>query len=214
MNTLLLGVLLFGAAGEARADEGAASAAASAEEPSAASAEEPSAEPAEEPSAAGDEAAPVGLDEPPAGPPPPTEAEIDRLTEEISKGLRCPVCQGLSVADSPADGARAMKHRVRELVSLGYDRQQIEDYFVDRYGVWILLAPPEKGRHWLVYLAPVGFLLAGVGGIWFLVRTRAEEELDEAPPADPGATSSADPLEPYRQRILAELGLSGPGGRS
>lgn len=210
MTTLLLWVLLCGAGGEARADEGAAPAAASAVAPSAA----PAAASAAEPSAAGDEAAPVGLEEPPAGPPPATEAEIDALTEEISKGLRCPVCQGLSVADSPADGARAMKHRVRELVSLGYDRQQIEDYFVDRYGMWILLAPPEEGRHWLVYLAPVGFLLAGAGGIWFLVRTRAEEELDEAPAAEPGAAAPADPLEPYRQRILAELGLSGPGGPS
>ncbi len=197
MKTLLLTTLLWMWAADASAQEGAAPATAS------------TGAPAADASAAD---APVGLDEPPAGPPPPTEDAIDQLTEQISKGLRCPVCQGLSVADSPADGARTMKHRVRELVAMGYDGQQIDDYFVDRYGVWILLAPPEQGRHWLVYLAPIGFLLAGVGGIWFLVRTRAEEEI-EPEDAAVAAPVPADDLEPYRQRILAELGLSAQGGR-
>lgn len=172
----------------------------------------------------------VGLAEPPAGPPLTDEAAIDALTSETSSGLRCPVCQGLSVNDSPADGARAMKARIRELVTQGYSREQIEDYFVDRYGVWVLLAPPDQGRHLAVWLGPVAFLLAGVGVIGVLLRTRAQPAAaataqdaapapDAAPAQEPAPAQAAPPaqppaapdaLEPYRRRILAELGLA-PG---
>ncbi|NOY27834.1 MAG: hypothetical protein GXP62_18375 [Oligoflexia bacterium] len=117
-------------------------------------------------------AGPAPLAEPPANAPPTSDDEIDRLTDEISTGLRCPVCQGLSVNDSPAEGARSMKARVRDLVSMGYTGQQINDYFVERYGTWILLAPPAEGANWTVYLAPIGFLLVGAFFVAWAGRRR------------------------------------------
>lgn len=157
---------------------------------------------------------PQGLSEPPALAPPASDEALEALTAEISAGLRCPVCQGLSVNDSPAEGARSMKARVRELVALGYSREQIEDYFVDRYGTWVLLAPPATRQHWTVYLAPVAFLVVGVGLIFGLLRQRREPEGE--PATEEAAREVArelqaadDELEPYRRRILAELGLGG-----
>lgn len=150
------------------------------------------------------------LSEPPALAPPANEVELEALTSEVSKGLRCPVCQGLSVNDSPADGARTMKARIRELVSLGYSKEQIEDYFVDRYGTWVLLAPPATRQHWAVYLAPIAFLVVGGGMIAGLVRRRREEETSPSTVETTEEIARAavdDELEPYRQRILAELGL-------
>lgn len=148
---------------------------------------------------------PAPLAEPPLGPPLTVAAEIDALTSEVSDGLRCPTCQGLSVDDSPADGARAMKARIRELVAQGYTREQIEDYFVDRYGTWVLLSPPATGVHWAVWLGPLAFLLVGAGllalrgrGGGAGVAASAAEEPSPVPEADDG-------LEPYRRRILAEL---------
>lgn len=179
--------------------------------------------------------APEGLDEPAASAPLTDPDTIEAVTSEVSSGLRCPVCQGMSVDDSPAEGARTMKARIRELVTLGYNRQQIEDYFVDRYGTWILLAPPAEGRNWTVYVAPVGFVVLGLGAIGLALRRKVlvVPDADGATPpgtepapagtaaslatgaavATPPPALSAEgeaELDSYRRQILAELGLDRP----
>ncbi|MFL5370415.1 MAG: cytochrome c-type biogenesis protein CcmH, partial [Myxococcales bacterium] len=52
-------------------------------------------------------------------------SQLDARTEEVAGLLRCPVCQGLSVADSPATMARNMKLEVRDKLAAGYDQEQI-----------------------------------------------------------------------------------------
>jgi len=160
------------------------------------------------PTAAAAPAAPVGAGQPPpeapaplAEPPalaPPDEATARALTEEVSRGLRCPVCQGLSVADSNADSARAMHTRIGELVRLGYSREQIEAYFVDRYGEWVRLAPPREGLHWLIWLGPAALLV--VGAVALAARSRGAA----APPPAAAAPAPATP-DAYRARFLSEL---------
>lgn len=145
---------------------------------------------------------PTPLDEPPLTPPITDPAALEVLTEQVSDGLRCPTCQGLSVADSPAEGARAMKSRIGELVAQGYTKEQIDDYFVDRYGIWVLLSPPTQGRHWAVWLAPLGFLVVGGGVAAGFMRGRKTSA--GAVPASASA-EELDELEPWRQRIIAEL---------
>ena len=66
------------------------------------------------------------------GPPkgaPISGAELDRRTNEVASLLRCPVCQGMSVADSPSTVALDMKHQVRDLLARGYTQEQILSYF-------------------------------------------------------------------------------------
>jgi len=158
-------------------------------------------------SGGGDE---VALDEPisdlqdelgPPGTPPATELELDERTRRISKGLRCPVCQGSSIQDSPVDSAVNMRNRVRELVERGYDQEQIHAYFVARYGEWILLAPPAAGLNWLVWIGPAlagGLALAVLAG----VAARWRKEPDAVPlPSDTGEA----PLDDYEQRLLDEI---------
>ncbi len=143
--------------------------------------------------------APAPLPEPPALAPP-DEATARALTEEVSRGLRCPVCQGLSVADSNADSARAMHTRIGELVRLGYSREQIEAYFVDRYGEWVRLAPPREGLHWLIWLGPAALLVVGAVGLAARGRGAAGAPAPVAPPGPPAGTPDA-----YRARFLSEL---------
>ncbi len=131
---------------------------------------------------------------------PPDAATAARLTESISKGLRCPVCQGLSVADSNADSARAMHARVGELVAQGYSEQQILDYFVDRYGAWVRLEPEAEGFGLLVFVLPAGMLV--LGGLWLASRGLGAA----SPPAAPAEPASSPVEDEYRRRILAELG--------
>ena len=93
---------------------------------------------------------------------------LEQQTHEIAANLRCPVCQGLSVADSPSEMAVNMKAEVRDMLARGYTREQIESHFVRSYGEFVLLAPKFEGVNALVWILPVLALLAGA----LLVRAK------------------------------------------
>src|SRR6516162_6466204 len=79
----------------------------------------------------------------------PLEPELEARVQKLGKQLRCAVCQGLSIADSPASMARAQLDKVRELVAAGKSDEEIQSYFVERYGEWVLLQPRAAGINWL-----------------------------------------------------------------
>lgn len=98
------------------------------------------------------------------GPPrglPVTGDQLDVREHEIAGLLRCPVCQGLSIADSPAEMAINMKGQVRELLSRGYTQEQILAYFEHSYGQFVLLKPKFRGVNSLVWTLPILALIAG-----------------------------------------------------
>ncbi|HEX6739759.1 MAG TPA: cytochrome c-type biogenesis protein, partial [Vicinamibacteria bacterium] len=98
---------------------------------------------------------------------------LDARTKEVAALLRCPVCQGLSVQDSPSSMAQKMRVQVRELVAAGYDREQILKHFEASYGEFVLLRPAMRGVNWLVWLAPaLGLVAGGVVVTWALRRGR------------------------------------------
>lgn len=84
----------------------------------------------------------------------------DRVRALTSR-LRCPVCQGESVADSPSESARDIAALVEQQVQAGWSDEQVERYFVDRYGAWVLLDPPRSGSTLLLWAVP---LVAVTGG--------------------------------------------------
>lgn len=98
------------------------------------------------------------------------DSVVEAKTKAIARQLRCPVCQGLSIQDSPSDLSVQMKSVVREMVVQGKSEEEIKSYFVSKYGEWILLAPKPAGMNMLVYLAPFILLIAGGGLIVFRVR--------------------------------------------
>jgi len=126
--------------------------------------------------------------------PAPSQAIDDRV-REIASDLRCVVCQNLSVADSPSDLAKEMRNLVRELVEQGKSRQEIEAYFVSRYGEYVLLAPPKQGFNLLVWVLPFLALVLGAGGVYLVARRWAARTAEEPPPADPE----------YLERVQREL---------
>jgi cytochrome c-type biogenesis protein CcmH len=128
---------------------------------------------------------------------PPREARV----QAMGKQLRCPMCQGLSIADSNSSAARAQMDKVRELVSAGKTDQEIRDYFTSRYGEWALLDPPASGMNLLVWVLPVLLLVFGGLGIARAVRPRTEV----APqPSTPGADETLGE-DPYLEAVRAEL---------
>ena len=94
----------------------------------------------------------------PAGATPVSEQDV----HDVAAQLRCVVCQNLSVADSPSEMAGQMRGIVRERLAAGDSPAQVRQYFVDRYGEWILLAPPRRGFTLLVWLAPLVAVVVGV----------------------------------------------------
>ncbi len=137
----------------------------------------------------------------PPGAPPATARGVDDRVRAISKRLRCPVCQNVSIQDSPVQSAQDMRARVREMVEAGYDRETIEGYFVDAYGESVLLSPPASGLNWLVWVVPAlggGLALAVLVGV--VVRWRQEPD----PLPLPSETGEA-PLDRYEQQLLDEI---------
>jgi cytochrome c-type biogenesis protein CcmH len=105
----------------------------------------------------------------------------------VAAELRCVVCQNLSVADSPSEMARQMRAIVRERLAAGESPAQVVQYFVDRYGEWILLSPRRSGFNLLVWVAPLAAVVVGVTLVGALVRrwTRRPASTPEAPRVDP-----------------------------
>tara|TARA_B100000925_G_C21895263_1_gene424688 strand:- start:275 stop:847 length:573 start_codon:yes stop_codon:yes gene_type:complete len=156
-----------------------------------------------------------GVGEPPVLEPP-SKLEVEERTYDLSKKLRCPVCQGLSVADSRSDAAVAMKMRIQDLVEQGYSDDQIVNYFIGRYGEWALLKP--KYEHRFVWIAPIVASIVGLGFVgWKINRsrqiiastTRIKEPSTEAEKKDSSVESSNgesnEQRKSYREQLLREL---------
>lgn len=88
----------------------------------------------------------------------------DRV-DALAERLRCPVCQGESVADSPSDTATAIRDQIEEMVAAGRSDTEILDHYIARYGRWVLLDPPARGDTLLLWLLPAAALLAGLAVI-------------------------------------------------
>jgi cytochrome c-type biogenesis protein CcmH len=97
---------------------------------------------------------------------------LEARAREISKGLRCLVCQNESIDDSQADLAHDLRVLVRERLSAGDSDAQVVDYLVQRYGDFVLLRPPVVPRTWLLWFGPVAILALGGAGAWLLTRRR------------------------------------------
>ena len=137
-------------------------------------------------------------------------AALDARTEEVGALLRCPVCQGLSIADSPATMATKMKARVRELLAAGYDEEQILSYFERSYGEFVRLEPARRGINWLVWLAPP---LALAGGLVLIRRTLRRAPAPAVAEGIPARdTLPADPVLARHVRRVRELAYGWAGG--
>ena len=120
-------------------------------------------------------------------------AELEQRTSEIASELRCPVCQGVSVEDSPTELARQMRAVVRDQLAAGRTPNEVRQYFVDKYGEWILLQPKASGFNLVVYVLPWLAMLAGIAFIVFAVRrwTKAASADDHS--ETPVTASAIDP---------------------
>lgn len=115
------------------------------------------------------------------------DSALEERAREISKGLRCLVCQNQSIDDSDATLARDLRVLVRERLVAGDSNDQVTDYVVSRYGDFVLLKPPFKTSTLVLWIGPFVFLLIGLMALMLLFRKRKQVVAGSAVP-----TLSAD----------------------
>jgi cytochrome c-type biogenesis protein CcmH len=99
---------------------------------------------------------------------------FDQRVDAVAAGLRCPVCQDLSVADSPSSVAAAFRAEIARRLRDGGTPGEVRAYFVSKYGQWILLAPRPTGLNVLPWAAPLAALVVGAGAVGAVLRRRRD----------------------------------------
>ncbi len=99
-----------------------------------------------------------------------TNAAQELRAKALFHELRCMVCEGQSLADSHAQMAIQMRQLIRSQITQGMSDDAILDFFVQRYGNEVRMTPPLQASTWLLWLAPLLFLLGGSFWLWRLQR--------------------------------------------
>jgi cytochrome c-type biogenesis protein CcmH len=127
-----------------------------------------------------------------------TAEELEAHVREIALQLRCPVCQGLSIGDSPSELANEMRAHIREQLQQGKTPTQVLDYFAQRYGEWILLAPPKRGFNLIIWVLPFALLPIGAAVVYLGARRWVHSSTAKDSPTRPVES-------PYAERLQHEL---------
>ena len=100
---------------------------------------------------------------------------LEQRARDLSREIRCVVCQSQSVADSDADIAQELRVLIREQIAAGKSDQEIRDYLVARYGDFVLFDPPFKASTYVLWLGPFAILLFAGIGVAIFFRRRGQE---------------------------------------
>ncbi len=116
---------------------------------------------------------------------------LETRARDVSKIMRCVVCQKETIDESNADIARDMRVLIRARILAGDSNDQVIAFLVNRYGDYILLRPRFIPGNFVLWLGPFGILLLGAGVVVARLRNRA--------------SPAPAPLTPQEQADLAAL---------
>ena len=125
----------------------------------------------------------------------------ERQAQGIDRMIMCPVCPAETIDQAQVELSFQMRKIVRQMLSEGSSRDEILDFFVDRYGKDILAAPPKSGVNLVAWLLPIVGVAGGLVSVYFILRSmtrRGQETVTPQPLADVG-------LIPYLQLIDRHL---------
>ena len=91
-----------------------------------------------------------------------SDLKAKNLEIEITKNLRCLICQGQSVYDSDSEFANSLKILVEKKLNEGLEEKQIYVYLKEKYGDWILMTPPVKELTYVLWFAPIIIMAIGL----------------------------------------------------
>ncbi len=128
------------------------------------------------------------------------DPKLEQRAREISKGLRCVVCQNESIDESNAELAKDLRILVRDRLQAGDTNEEVVDYVVARYGEFVLLEPRFAPHTYLLWLTPALLLLFGLMLAYKLFRGRQSQVEASAP----------KPLSDAERQQLDRLLSAGP----
>ncbi len=121
------------------------------------------------------------------------DVAIEARLTQLSRELRCVVCQNEALSDSPAELAGDMRQEIRELMKAGKTDQEVLSFLTSRYGDFVLFRPPFKPVTYLLWIGPFVFLGFGVL-VWFMAL-RARRTFKSAPVSSEQIAAAARLLE-------------------
>jgi len=122
---------------------------------------------------------------------------LEMRARDLSRELRCMVCQNQSIDDSEAPLAKDLRLLVRERLTKGDSDKQVLDFLVARYGEFVLLKPPFEWHTLLLWGLAPAVLFAGI--VVLLITAQRRNRVAVTPPA----------LSPDEQKRLAALVKTG-----
>ncbi len=140
-------------------------------------------------------------------PEPPEGSYSESQAQGIDRMIMCPVCPAETIDQAQVEISFQMRAVVREMLADGKERDEILDFFVERYGKDILAAPPKTGANLVAWLAPVGGFGAGLVAVFLIIRSMSRQRpalVTAQPVQDAG-------LIPYLQLVDRHLDLTRGG---
>jgi cytochrome c-type biogenesis protein CcmH len=124
--------------------------------------------------------------------------------QAIDRMIMCPVCPAESIDQAQVPLARQMRQIVRDMLAQGATREEILDFFAQRYGQDVLAAPPKSGLNLIAWIFPLAGVAAALGAGALVLQAMSARRADGPATAPPGE----DDLEPYLEMVDRELSLS------
>ena len=132
---------------------------------------------------------------------PPLDESLEREAQAIDRMIMCPVCPAETIDQAQVEISFQMRAVIREMLAEGRTREEILDYFVDRYGPDILAAPPKSGANLLAWILPIVGVAVGLGALFLVIRSMTGRRQPvnagiSASPSEPPGSSPPEPAAP------------------
>jgi len=104
-----------------------------------------------------------------------SNSAFENRARNLSKGIRCLVCQNQTIDDSDSELAKDLRSIIRKKIVQGETDEEINKFLVDRYGNFILMMPPINKQTIMLWLSPLVLTLSGIVIIYFSYRKRKND---------------------------------------
>lgn len=144
---------------------------------------------------------------------PPRPQSLDEKAQDIYRSLMCPLCPGQTIDQSQSELSAQMRGVVREKLERGETKEEILEFFVERYGEGVLAVPVKSGFNLAVWLSPIAAIIIGGVVVWLTIRKWVRRGQKLAPGVttpSPGAGADDGKYRAKVEEDLKNFGEKGP----